>query len=53
MLLEFNNDGKGALTLFKNGECMGKMYPDIAEGEYFPCVSLVGGKNIVQLNSRA
>ena len=47
MLLEFKSSGKAALTIFKNNECMGKMYPDIAEGEYYPCVSLVGGKNTV------
>ena len=47
MLLEFTSSGNAALTIFKNGECMGKMYPDIAEGEYYPCVSLVGGKNTV------
>ena len=52
MLLEFTSSGKAALTIFKNGECMGQMYPDIAPGEYYPCVSLVGGKNSVQLNVR-
>ena len=52
LLLEFESNGKASLTFFKNKLCMGKLHPDVPEGEYYPCVSLSQGKNTVLLNPR-
>ena len=52
LLLEFEDNGKANLTFFKNGQCMGNIFPEIAEGEYYPCLSLTSGNNTVLLNPR-
>ena len=51
VLLEFNEDGKGQLTFFKNGASMGKVYSDIKEGDYTPCISMSNGKNTILLRT--
>lgn len=45
VLLEFDNNRKGSLTFFRNGACMGQLFKDIVEGEYYPCVSMNHGNN--------
>ena len=51
-LLEFDGEGKGSLTFFRNGASMGQLFTEIAAGEYYPCISLGHGSNTVTLNSR-
>lgn len=49
ILLEFNEQGTGKMTFFKNGKLLGSPFTKIKPGTYYPCVSLAGGKNIVTL----
>ena len=54
LLLEFDPDnGQGQITFFINGASVGKAFENIKEGEYYPCLSLNYGSNIVTLNSSA
>ena len=53
ILLEFNDEGYGKMTLFKNGKLLGTPYTKIRPGTYYPLVSLAGGKNVVTLEPNA
>lgn len=53
VLLEFDPSGKAKINFYKNGELLEAEYKDVAAGEYFPCLSVNHGKNLVVLNSSA
>jgi hypothetical protein len=53
VLIEFGEDGYGKMTFFKNGKLLGSPYTRIKPGQYYPCISLAGGKNIVVLENSA
>ena len=54
VLLEFNPDnGQGTLTFFINGGSVGQAFTDIKADEYYPCLSVNYGKNVVNLNASA
>ena len=53
VLLEFEDNGKAKINFYKNGELLEMEFRDVKEGEYYPCLSINYGKNLVVLNSSA
>ena len=53
VLLEFEASGKAKINFYKNGELLEMEFRDVKEGEYYPCLSINYGKNLVVLNSSA
>ena len=55
VLLEFNKEGLGSLTFFKNGKSFGVCFEQMPPNTYYPCVALSsqGREVIVSLNSKA
>ena len=53
VLLEFEESGKAKINFYKNGELLEMEFKDVKEGEYYPCLSINYGKNLVVLNSSA
>ena len=40
VLLEFNKEGQGSLTFYKNGKTFGMCYDGMLPNTYYPCVAL-------------
>ena len=55
VLIEFNKEGYGSLTFFKNGKTFGMCYDGMPPNTYYPCIALSsqGREVIITLNSKA
>ena len=56
VLLEFNKEGLGSLTFYKNGKSFGVCFHEsMPPNTYYPCVALSsqGREVIISLNSKA
>ena len=55
VLIEFNKEGFGSLTFYKNGKSFGMCYDGMPPNTYYPCIALSsqGREVIITLNSKA
>ena len=55
VLIEFNKEGFGSLTFYKNAKSFGMCYDGMPPNTYYPCIALSsqGREVIITLNSKA